>query len=50
MSRQCASKAADRVSWRTGAGACGERDSTEVQCDDSDGRRRVARAAVTVRC
>jgi len=29
--------AADRVSWRTSAGACGERDGTEMQCDDNDG-------------
>ena len=41
---ECASKAADRVSRRTVAGACGERDDTEVQCDDSDGRRRMASA------
>jgi len=34
---------ADRVSRRTDAGVCGERDDTEVQCDGSDGRRRVAR-------
>ena len=39
---ECASKAANRVSRRTGAGACGERDGTEVQYDGSDGRRRVA--------
>ena len=41
---ECASAVTDRVSRRTGADACGERDGTEVQCDDSDGRRRVARA------
>jgi len=41
---ECVSKAADRVSRKIGAGACSERDSTEVQCDGSDGRRRVARA------
>jgi len=41
---KCASKVADRVSRRTGAGACGERDGTKVQCDGSDARRRVARA------
>jgi len=41
---ECASKATDRVSRRKGAGACGERDDTKVQCDDSDGRRKVARA------
>ena len=41
---ECANVAADRVSQRTGAGACGERDGTEVQCDGSDRRRRVARA------
>ena len=34
----------DRVSWRTNACACDERDGTEVQCDGSDGRRRVTRA------
>jgi len=38
------SAAANRVSQRTGAGACGERDDTKVQCDGSDERRRVARA------
>ena len=32
------------VSQQTGAGACGERDGTEVQCNVSNGRRRVARA------
>ena len=41
---ECASAAADRVSRRTGAGACGERDDTKVQCDGSDGRRKVVRA------
>ena len=41
---ECASKATDRVSRQTGVGAYGERDGTEVQCDGSDGRRRVARA------
>jgi len=41
---ECASAATDRVSRRTGAGACDERDGTEVQCDDNDGRRRVTRA------
>jgi len=38
------SASADRVSRRIDAGACGEQDDTEVQCDDSDGRRRVTRA------
>jgi len=41
---ECASATTDRVLRRTGANACGERDDTEVQCDSSDGRRRVARA------
>ena len=42
--RSCPGSAADRVSRRTGAGAYGERDGTEVQCDGSDGRRRVTHA------
>jgi len=41
---ECASAVADRVSRRIGAGACGERDGMEVQCDDIDGRRMVAHA------
>ena len=46
---------ADRVSRRTDAGACSERDDTEVQCDGSDERPgwRVhysAGAAMTVWC
>ena len=49
------SAATDRISRRIGVGACGERDGTEVECDDTDRRRKVARAfsagvAVTVRC
>ena len=39
---KCASVAADRVS-RTGAGACGERADTEMQCDGSYRRHRVGR-------
>ena len=39
-----ASAAADCVSRQTGAGACSERDDTEVQCDGSDERRKVMNA------
>ena len=40
----CPGSAANRVSRRTGASAYSERDRTKVQCDGSDGRRRVTRA------
>jgi len=41
---KCASATTYHVLRRTGAGACGERDDTEVQCDGSHGRRRVTLA------
>ena len=41
---KCVGATTDRVLQRTGTGARGERDDTEVQCDGSDRRRKVARA------
>jgi len=41
---KCANAMTNSVSRGTGASACSERDRTEVECDGSNRRRRVARA------